>query len=261
MKDQQGRGRRLPPFSRHPDAGQVPSLSKAAPNVPCALDPDQPPFPGFRLGLFGGAFNPIHLGHLRAGLEVRESFALDQVLFIPTAIPPHKERKDLVPFAHRLAMVRLATAPCPFFAASEVEGRRRGKSYTIQTLRFFKKALGPKTELFFILGLDALLEIHTWKDYQNLFAFCHFIVMDRPGFPRRRLREYLQAHLTSEIIYHAHEKRFEHPSGHSLYFTPITQMDISSTRIRCLLEKGKPVTYLVPEGVEKYIQENGLYVP
>jgi nicotinate-nucleotide adenylyltransferase len=212
-----------------------------------------------RLGLFGGTFNPIHLGHLRASLEIQEVFALDQVLFMPTAIPPHKKTRNLLSFAHRLKMIRLAIAGYPFFKASDIEKKRKGKSYTIQTLRFFKKTYGTKAELFFIVGMDAFLEINTWKDYKELFALTHFVVMDRPGVRRSHVKEFLQKEVAPEIIFYPKEKRFLLPQGFSVYLSPITLMDISSTRIRALRQKNQSVRYLLPEKVEDYILTKGLY--
>jgi nicotinate-nucleotide adenylyltransferase len=216
-----------------------------------------------RIGLFGGAFNPIHLGHLRAGLEIREAFALDRIIFIPTALPPHKDPRELLPFRRRLEMVRLALADCPYFQASPFEGRQKGKSYSIRTIRHFKTVLGPKAELFFILGLDAFLEIHTWKDYQKLFSYCHFVVMDRPGFPGRgrSIRDYALRHLSPDLRYFPRERRFQHPDGFSLFLFPVTRLDISSTRIRSLRKQGLSVRFLLPEKVEQYILEKKLYAP
>ena len=134
-----------------------------------------------RLGLFGGTFNPIHLGHLRAGLEIQERFSLDRVLYLPAAIPPHKATRELLSFAHRLKMVRLAVKGQSRLKASDAEIKRPGKSYSIQTVRYFHRAFPQGVDLFFILGLDAFLEISTWKDYRQLFGLCHFIVLDRQG--------------------------------------------------------------------------------
>jgi nicotinate-nucleotide adenylyltransferase len=215
----------------------------------------------FRLGLFGGAFNPVHLGHLRAGLEIQEAFALDKVLFIPTALPPHKETRDLISFSHRLRMVRLAVSGYPFFQVSDVEGRQKGKSYSIRTIRHFNNRTTPGTELFFILGLDAFLEIHTWKEFQRLFTLCHFVVMDRPGYNRKSIKDYVLQEISSEAIYYPTEKRFQHPGGRSIFLFRITLLDISSTRIRRLRQNHQSLRYLIPEKVENYILENRLYAP
>jgi len=212
-----------------------------------------------RLGLFGGTFNPIHLGHLRSGIEIQEAFSLDKVLFIPTAIPPHKQTWNLLPFAHRLKMVRLAIAGYPFFKASDVEKKIKGKSYSIQTLRFFKKIYGPRVELYFIIGMDAFLEINTWKEYGDLFALSHFVVMDRPGYRKAQIKQFLLQKISPGMIYYPKEKRFLHPNGFSVYLFPITLMDISSTRIRTLRQKNKSIRYLVPEKVEDYILVKNFY--
>lgn len=212
-----------------------------------------------RIGLFGGTFNPIHLGHLRAGIEIQEAFSLDQVLFIPTAIPPHKKTLNLLPFGHRLKMVRLAIAGHPFFETSEVEKKRKGKSYSIQTLRFFKKAYGAKAELYFILGMDAFLEINTWKEYRELFRLSHFVVMDRPGYRRSHIKGFLQQEISPDIVFYPRENRFLLPGGFSVYLFPITLMDISSTRIRTLRQKKRSIRYLVPEKIEEYILEKDFY--
>ncbi len=212
-----------------------------------------------RLGLFGGTFNPIHLGHLRAGVEIREAFSLDRVLFIPTAIPPHKKTRNLLPFAHRLKMVRLAIAGSPFFKVSDVEKKRKGKSYSIQTLRFFKKTYGNKAELYFIVGMDAFLEINTWRDYRKLFALSHFIVMDRPGFLRSRVREFIQQEISPEFFFYPKENRFLLPWGFSVFLFPITLMDISSTQIRNFRQENQSIRYLLPDPVEDYIEKKNFY--
>lgn len=213
-----------------------------------------------RIGLFGGTFNPIHSGHLRAGIEIREAFSLDRVLYIPTAIPPHKKTRNLLNFAHRLKMVRLAIAGYPFFKASDVEKKRKGKSYSIQTLRFFKKTLGNKAELYFIVGMDAFLEINTWKEYQDLFALSHFVVMDRPGYRRSHVKEFLRQEISPDIIFYPRENRFLLPGGFSVFLFPITLMDISSTLIRTLRQKNRSIRYLLPHEVEDYIIEKNFYV-
>ncbi|MEW6187222.1 MAG: nicotinate-nucleotide adenylyltransferase [Thermodesulfobacteriota bacterium] len=215
----------------------------------------------FRLGLFGGAFNPVHLGHLRAGLEIQEAFSLNKVIFIPTALPPHKETRNLVSFAHRLQMVRLAVAGVPSFKASDVERKMKGKSYSIRTIRHFMKTSVSGTELFFILGLDAFLEIHTWKEFRRLFTLCHFVVMDRPGYNRKSIKDYILREISSEVIYYPREKRFLHPGGPSIFLFPITLLDISSTRIRRLRQNNQSLRFLLPEKVGNYILENRLYAP
>ncbi len=144
-----------------------------------------------RLGLFGGTFNPIHYGHLRSAEEVCEALGLTRLWFIPAGTPPHKADQGITPFAVRLEMTRLAVGDHPVMSVSDLEGRRPGRSYSIETLRQIRQEIGPSWELYFILGLDAVLEIATWKDYQDLFTLSHFVVLDRPGYDRHLLEEVL----------------------------------------------------------------------
>ncbi|MFB3887360.1 MAG: nicotinate-nucleotide adenylyltransferase [Thermodesulfobacteriota bacterium] len=231
-----------------------------------------------RIGLFGGTFNPIHLGHLRGAEEIREISGLDQVIFIPAAIPPHKVAEQVIEAKHRLEMVRLATTTNPFFSTTDIELSRPDKSYSIDTIRYFRER--SQNDLFFILGRDAFMEIGTWKEFQELFSLCNFIVMTRPGFektlsgpvqvpglgrdPGRSGRD--AASLFPEVLspvfrYDPDIKGWIHPSGHTLHFQEITMLDISSTKIRELIERGESVKYLISGEVEAYIQEHGLYSP
>ena len=212
---------------------------------------------GKRVGLFGGTFNPIHLGHLRGAEDIRESFDLDRVVFLPASVPPHKDTKNVIGPFHRLEMVRLATETNPFFSVSDVETKRSGKSYSIDTLRTFRERQADT--FFFILGQDAFAEIETWKEYHELFSLCNFIVMVPAGFEKTPLDARLPAGLTSSFHYNQGERVWLHQSGHTLHFKEITFLDISSTRVRELLQNGKSVKYLVPPEVEAYIQAHGLY--
>jgi nicotinate-nucleotide adenylyltransferase len=208
------------------------------------------------IGLFGGTFNPIHLGHLRGAEEIREAFDLQEVIFIPAAIPPHKVAKEVIEAKHRLEMVRLATATNPFFSTTDIELSRPEKSYSIDTIRYFRER---HPDLFFILGGDAFVEIETWKEFQNLFSLCNFIVMTRPGFQRTLSTSPLPKALIPVFRYDQEIKGWIHTSGHILYFKEITVLDISSTKVRELIERGESARYLVPGEVEAYIQKNRLY--
>ncbi len=208
-----------------------------------------------RLGLFGGTFNPIHFGHLRAAEEVCEALALNRLWFIPAAQPPHKGARDLTPFAVRLEMTRLAVGDHPVMAVSDIEGRRPGKSYSIETLRLLREELGPAWELYFILGLDAMLEIQTWKDYADLFGLCHFVVLDRPGYDRGRLEEILESRFQPL----EDGAGYRHPSGYKVLWQQTTLLDISATAIRGLARQGRSIRYLLPEAVREYIIKHKLY--
>jgi len=154
-------------------------------------------------------------------------------------------------------MVRLATRSNPHFSTSDVELSRSGKSYSIDTIRFFRER--GLDALFFILGSDAFIEIETWKESQNLFSVCDFIVMTRPGSQKNRLSSPIPKALIPSFRYDQTEKAWIHPSGNRLYFREISFLDISSTKVRELIEKGRSVRYLIPDEVEAYVQKLGLY--
>jgi nicotinate-nucleotide adenylyltransferase len=210
-----------------------------------------------RIGLFGGTFNPIHLGHLRGAEEIREAFHLEEVTLIPSSIPPHKVTENVIEARHRLEMVRLATANNRYFSTSDIELSRPGKSYSIDTLRYFRGR--QRTAFFLILGRDAFVEIETWKEFQNLFSLCHVIVMTRPASQKNTLSLSLPEALVPNFRYSPEEKAWIHLSGYFLYFKEISFLDISSTKVRELIEKGESVRYLIPAEVEAYIQKHGLY--
>jgi len=134
-----------------------------------------------RWGLMGGTFDPIHLAHLRGAQEILEHCGLDRVVFIPSASPPLKHGPGITPYEHRERMVRLAVEGNPAFAYSDVENRREGRSYTVDTIGYFRETFGEELEIFFILGQDAFLDIRRWKDWRRLLTLCHFVVMSRPG--------------------------------------------------------------------------------
>jgi len=212
-----------------------------------------------KIGLFGGTFNPIHLGHLRPAEEIYEAFGLDQVIFIPASYPPHKKQEGMIPACLRVEMVRLAISDNPRFSLSEVELERPGKSYSIETIEHFRKRHGRETHLYFILGLDAFREINTWKEYAALFGLCHFVVMTRPGFEKKFSREHLPVELAGDFCYDERKCGYVHVSGFFVFPREITALDISSTRIRAFLAEGRSVRYLVPSSVETFIRKNQLY--
>ena len=209
------------------------------------------------MGLFGGTFNPVHLGHLRGAEEIRQFFDLEEVIFIPAAIPPHKKTEGITDASHRLDMVQLALRANPCFSASDIELKRRGKSYSIDTIRYFKEIhAGP---LFFILGGDAFFEIETWRQFKELFSLCHFIVMTRPDSRRSARVLDLPDSLASFFRYDPATEAWLHLSGNRLYLKEITFLDISSTKIRRWIGRGESVRYLIPGEVETYIRKEGLY--
>jgi len=211
-----------------------------------------------RLGILGGTFDPIHLGHLRVAEEMGEEMELEKVYLIPGALPPHKDRKPVTPFHHRLAMTQMAVQDSPVLQTLDLEGRRQGFSYTIETLKEIHQLHTSSLELFFIIGMDAFLEIRTWKDYKKLFDYANFVVIQRPGFPSKELESFVLS-LGVGFKKSSQNSNFVTPSGNTLIYREATLMDISSTNIRKMLATGKSIRFLVPESVRSYIMEKGLY--
>jgi len=158
---------------------------------------------------------------------------------------------------HRLEMVRLATRSNPRFSVSDAELSRPGKSYSVDTIRFFRER--GKDALFFILGGDAFVEIETWKECQNLLSICDIIVMMKPGAQENSLSSPIPKALIQSFRYDPNENAWVHLSGHRIYFKEISFLDISSTKVRELIGKGRSARYLIPDEVEAYVQNRGLY--
>jgi len=190
-----------------------------------------------RTGVMGGTFDPVHHGHLVAASEVAHIFALDEVIFVPTGEPYQKATRQVSPAEDRYLMTVIATASNPRFRVSRVDIDRGGPTYTIDTLRDLGAQAGPRDELFFITGADALAEILTWHDADELFGLAHFIGCTRPG------------HRLSVAGL---------PDG-KVSLVEIPALAISSTECRARVEAGEPVWYLVPDGVVQYIAKRGLY--
>ena len=212
-----------------------------------------------KIGLFGGTFDPIHWGHLRSAEEVREAFRLDRVLFIPAANPPHRAARPAAAARHRLEMVRLAIAKNPGFALSTVEMSRQGKSYSIDTLRYFTRRRSAKDTLYFILGLDAFREIGSWKGFRDIFPLCHLVVTSRAGCAEPMSLNGMPVAVRRWFCYDRDNKVYRHESGTHLYFIKITDIGISASGIRRLLRGKKSIRYLMPLEVAAYIKRRGLY--
>jgi nicotinate-nucleotide adenylyltransferase len=213
-----------------------------------------------RVGLFGGTFNPVHWGHLRAAEEIREGFNLQQVIFIPTNISPHKASRELIAAHHRLHMLEQAVKSNPYFHASDLELQRLGESYSVETISYFRQNSQEELTPFFIVGVDAFLEINTWKNFRELFSLCNFIVMTRPGYEVSTTEHLVPKEIMHEFNYKPDEKRFIHSSQYSIYLTEITALDISSHAIRTHIKNSRSVKYLVPEEVEAYIGKHNFYL-
>ncbi len=212
-----------------------------------------------KIGVFGGTFNPVHFGHLRTAEEVYERMGLDRIVFIPASRPPHKNTSRIVAFIHRWKMLELALASNPHFGLSDIENRRPGKSYSVDTLRQLRHQYPGPDSLYFLLGMDAFQDITTWKDYRNLFELTNFVILARPGYNIEKTYDLLRSEISAEYRYSEKEKLFFHPSLCKVYFCQVTLLDISSTRIRELVAEGRSIKYLVPDSVKHYIEKTHIY--
>ncbi len=218
------------------------------------------------IGLFGGTFNPLHNGHLKVAEDVRAQFQMEKIYFIPSALPPHKKRDNLADAGDRYQMIEFAISGYPKFDISDVEIQRKGLSYSIDTVRYFKKKF-PSATCYLIVGMDAFLEVDTWKSYGTFFDLIPIIVMTRPAEsavstlnPAEELESYIQAHVDQHYEFSPPTSCFVHPERQPVFLCHVTPMDISSTRIRNLIKQGKSITTMVPASVEKYIYKKGLYL-
>ncbi|MGH8867620.1 MAG: nicotinate-nucleotide adenylyltransferase [Actinomycetes bacterium] len=190
-----------------------------------------------RLGIMGGTFDPIHHGHLVAASEVAAGFAMDEVVFVPTGQPWQKTHERVAPAEDRYLMTVIATASNPRFSVSRIDIDRHGPTYTIDTLRELRRLRGPDVDLYFITGADALAQILSWRDVDELFGLAHFVGVTRPGH-----------HLADPGL----------PDG-GVSLVEVPAMSISSTDCRHRVARGMPVWYLVPDGVVQYINKCHLY--
>ena len=211
-------------------------------------------------GLFGGTFDPIHIGHLRCAEEMMEIFDLNRIIFVPASRPPHKINAAITPFYHREQMIRLAIEGNPAFSFSDVENRRAGTSYSVETVEYLlDKYRLENLELYFILGQDAFHAIRTWKDWERLLLLCHFAVMTRPGYVNQGLEAILSPEFASRFTYDETLKGYRGPTGQAIFFREVTFLDIASSNIRKRAREGKTINYLVPDAVRHYIVKNALY--
>ncbi len=211
-----------------------------------------------RIGILGGTFDPIHTAHLRCAEEIREAYSLDRILFIPSAVPPHKHSSRVTPAAHRLAMVKLAIRGARHFEASAIEINRRGRSYSVDTLRALQTRYRGAA-LTFLIGIDAFREIATWKEVRSLFHLCDIVVMSRPPEPVPRLSRLVPVVAREDFCYRAKTNVLEHVSGHRIWFHRLRDLDISASDIRQRVADGLSIRYLVPAAVQAYIERHDLY--
>jgi nicotinate-nucleotide adenylyltransferase len=186
-----------------------------------------------KIGILGGTFNPIHYGHLILGEQVSGQLGLEKVIYVPSYVPPHKNKKEILSVPHRYTMTRLAIADNAHFVVSDIEMRRKGTSYTVDTILQIQK-IYPGAELFFICGSDLVSELPTWKNLDGILKMARFVLAKRPGFGKRlKGKSFLKIH--------------------------VAQVDISSSLIRSLIKQRRSIRYLTPDSVAAYIEKHKLY--
>lgn len=217
-------------------------------------------------GLFGGTFNPIHKGHLMAAERVLDRFSLDRIYIIPSRVPPHKIPAYLAPAEERMRMIQLSLPSDTRYHLSDVELKRSGPSYTIDTVDCFSTHILPGTALFMVTGMDAFLEIHTWKSHRRLLELIQPVVVTRSidGWTPTdgdadRLDDYIRSRLSADYQYVDELSCWRHTGGKRIHLLPTSPVDISSSQVRQRIRSGKAIGDLVPSAVNEYIEEKGLY--
>ena len=200
-----------------------------------------------KIGILGGTFDPVHIGHLIIAEYACDELALNKLLIIPAAIPPHKKGKNIIDGKHRLEMVKLATSDNPMFEVSDIELKKHGVSYSVETLRIIQAKMKVLSEYFFIVGSDMLGELHTWKEIDQFVDMCNFVIAVRTGFKKENWKK-IKLPLAEETRQKVMQNLLENP-----------MIDISSTDIRTRISEGKSIRYMVPKAVEDYIIQNNLY--
>lgn len=203
------------------------------------------------IGIFGGTFNPVHYGHLRSALEVKEFFGLDEVRLIPCFLPPHREQPS-VTAPMRLRMLELAVKNQPGLKIDTRELDRQGPSYMVDTLKSLRLEF-PEQALLLFIGTDAFRHLKAWHQWQQLFAYAHVVVMTRPGYPAQDLDDFFKARTTTD------KNDLADRLAGKLFFHPVTQLDISATAIRNLIADQQNPGFLMPDAVIDYIKQNSLY--
>lgn len=202
-------------------------------------------YEAMRIGICGGTFDPIHYGHLMIAEVIRQQISLDKVIFMPAGDPPHKKKQIIAGAFHRYNMVKKAIKDNPFFEISDIEIKRKGTTYTIDTLKQLKQIYGSNVQIVYIIGADVVLQLTTWKDFACVFEMCEFAASFRPGFDNDEVIN------TVQILKQKYNAKIQ------LFDTPL--LEISSTDIRQRCYEGVSIKYMVPDEVESYIKQNRLY--
>jgi nicotinate-nucleotide adenylyltransferase len=216
-----------------------------------------------RVAIYGGTFDPVHLGHLRIAREITQLFAIDQFLFVPARVAPHKRSRKVLPAVHRYAMLALATNDDPQLRISRFEIDAPDSTYTVDSLLHFRDRFGESSALFFILGADSWSEITTWRDWQRLVTLAHLIVITRPGY------EIATDHVDAEIAERIVDLREKSESdaakliatgGHKIFVSDAVMLDVSATQVREAAQYDTDeLSKLVPPAVAEYIRKYQLY--
>jgi nicotinate-nucleotide adenylyltransferase len=215
-----------------------------------------------KIALFGGTFDPIHIGHLKAARAAIRRFHLDQVLFVPCGKPPHKLRNHVTPYPHRFAMLALAARGEMKFVPSLLEAPKPDgePNYSVETASRVRRVLSARDRLYFLLGLDAFLDLPNWKDYRRLLGLAEFIVVSRPSFDGRQLAEVIKE---ARLAGHEPDTEAVLPLAalEAAHILGGVDVPVASRDIRRAARAGRPLTGLVPRPVEEYIVKEGLYCP
>jgi nicotinate-nucleotide adenylyltransferase len=215
-----------------------------------------------RIGLLGGTFDPVHLGHVAAALAVRDRLALDRVVLVPSRVPPHRPSQPRASAFHRFAMACLAAQEHERLAASDVELLSSGPSYTIDTLAAFQGLGYDASQLFFITGADAFAEIATWRQYPSLLDAANFVVVSRPGHDLADIRRRVPDAMARLVdLRECTSAAATIPGSPAVFFVHAATPDVSSTTVRRLLAEGEPIDHLVAASVRRHIERHGLYRP
>ena len=211
------------------------------------------------VGILGGSFNPVHIGHIRLAVEVGERLGLDRIDLVPAARPPHKSVSGLLPLATRLHLLELAVADTPFLRINDLEGRRDGASYTWDTLTAYRNE-DPEREIFFILGTGDLLTLPLWRRGLELLSLARFVTVPRNGTELERVRTFLEdtdginASPCSPPV-PAVEAAWRLSPETTLLYLPVPRLDVSSSLVRKIWREGRSVSCLLPPGVEKALRD------
>ncbi|RJQ40483.1 MAG: nicotinate-nucleotide adenylyltransferase [Nitrospiraceae bacterium] len=215
-----------------------------------------------KLGIFGGTFNPVHYGHLTAAVEVREKLGLNKIIFVPSGNPPLKDT-ELADAKHRYKMVKLAVSKNRFFAVSDIEYKKKDKSYSVDTIEKLR-CIYPGARLYFIAGIDAFIDIPNWWQPERLVSLADFIIVSRPAFKFAGLASSPYLKINKSILKKLDSAKLGQyktklKSGREVIMMRITPIEVSATGIRKMVKRGKSIKNLLPEEVESYIITHKIY--